>query len=1014
MREKKDLTKSKKIRQFTYLSVSFLFILLFIYGIVNVSSLVLTTGTNHNNQTLSKFNSVIDTFSFNKSTELRLSHGNVSRNFFELLRYDRISVFLNTSSSFIAIDNEPYWDGSTANKTFVAIINMTPGASEAAVFSKGSANTAGFILSLNPISRTIRAKLNNVNYNSSTNAFEQGTETMIAWVFNDTDVIFYSNKTNVNMGFNNWSSDNVNILAIGAQSNNPVALQFNGTIRNAIIFNKTLSKQEIEGLYYNDGLNYPGLANSTIAVNGKAEQRDDGSLLLWDNVNLSLSLNAGATSTDITTVPTLPTGTAIIVYENATNTTYLSYEDTGQVWKSSANSITAWSNVVNLSCDAGGYKARFISTAGGLTRAINGDLYIASYTLQGGANNESCGHIYKSTNNGASWTINYNDTAVYQSYGTKFFPARHNHGVWSDPYTGHLYSSMGDGIGKKRFLRSVNNGTTWNLIFHQYEHGISWQPTMVGFTPNYIFIGEDISPFADSSVDQWSRIARSPRTSNLTQWEIVFNDDEEYSGYIEGPIYGQNNEIYAFWKSAENTTAIPIVATNNEFNDTWVAFQFDKSSFPAGSFAQPSRMVNNTFYISDPVNSDALQLKSINRTTRVLGSWRLQENKGTVVYDSSGRGNNGTLNGTFAWRNANTTKIIYPQDYKLNDTSGNITLWDDNWNFADVRIHYNYYTWSSIFNNLQMYFTHDFDNSTTAYDNSSNNRNGLYNTASNGSNCGVFLPGGCSLYDGSGNNEEIRLVNGSWFNVDEVGKNITVLMWFNASASAGALFGSHETTGRPSWVFGANGDINNTLLQMRFNNGSDSQVVDVGNVEVALDNFYHAAIVIKNNGTALKLRGYMDGWYNELENVTLPPGGYYNESTASVLGGFNTWTSWNGSIDEFMVFDTELETPQIQYLMGNPGLNGSGGGGGDPPPVNQSSTYVCTTGDRSTLNLILIAGALLMLLPLIFVMMKVGGDITSILDEFDIKTLLVIFIVIVTGAVFLITSAQNIGTVCGT
>lgn len=81
------------------------------------------------------------------------------------------------------------------------------------------------------------------------------------------------------------------------------------------------------------------------------------------------------------------------------------------------------------------------------------------------------------------------------------------------------------------------------------------------------------------------------------------------------------------------------------------------------------------------------------------------------------------------------------------------------------------------------------------------------------------------------------------------------------------------------------------------------------------------------------------------------------------------------------------------------------------PPAPNPETYVCTGGDRGALSLILVGGVLLMLLPLLFIFSR--GGVSGIFDM-SLQELLISFIVIVAGSAFIVTSARNIGAVCGT
>jgi len=89
----------------------------------------------------------------------------------------------------------------------------------------------------------------------------------------------------------------------------------------------------------------------------------------------------------------------------------------------------------------------------GIDQDTNGNLYAGVYTL-GDANSDA--RIYKSTNNGASWSSAYYDSS-----------ARHVHCVRVDKSNNYIYAAVGDSMAPWNInyvLRSTNGGSSWSKI----------------------------------------------------------------------------------------------------------------------------------------------------------------------------------------------------------------------------------------------------------------------------------------------------------------------------------------------------------------------------------------------------------------------------------------------------------------------------------------------------------------------------------------------------------------------
>lgn len=957
--------------------------------------------------------------------------------------------------------------------------------------------------------------------NTSQNNISFGTEMQITVTINATEYarIYIDGIQKAQGLITSATGTSTGNLLIG--NSNTLGHMLNGTIRNFLYYSKELNPKEVLSIYGNNGLHSFGANITEVNFDGPIATYPNGTLVRIYQNNLSVSADRGVTWTlvhqfDITQV----NSTSNIIIDEL-NQTWINPWMSGAIYKATDDSLQTWVNPINMSCDnvtspyspQGG--PRLISELG-ISTTSSGITYFGSYVANNSLMTENCAHFYKVDSNNVGSLI-YNETALYSSNPKQI--GRHVHFLQCDPYGSKCYASIGDSDYRKKIVSFDKDGTNFQVIRRDFEKGISWQPTMIGFTRQYIYMGEDISPWGSKVIPTYgtSRVFRIPRVegtaSTFDNASLVWNTEEYYSGFFSMGKFDVNGTLYSSLITVSNATPLVIVGFNGANNKSRNVAYLTPFTFPSSAGISYSSNFNNnnemyTNFIATGFYSNYTRVIPIPAPSNLEVDYKLNHNTGNVVYDTSGNARNATWASTGNWfvTDTNRTKVLNKDiDFSINETTGEISLTNDDYDKSFAMINYAYYTFNSIYENLSLYYSFDVQNGTSIIDLSKFKRVGTY-TSTNGLVCAPndgFGNTGSAKYTGT-SNSVIRNPAGNYLNLTN--NVISMSIWVNMTkAPIGTLFSSDVASTFTYWAIGeasAGSDYLNVIV--RNNTGGLQTFSDFTIKSLDTSGWHHVAITMKHDGVNLYIKGWVDNQYGFTHNLSIP-GNLYN-STANA-GGIGRWASWgafNGTIDEVMMFNTELTNEAVEaiylnqskrfisstqiaqenttvnnntnrviaYLssmqnnvesnislffnyytdlwsktdsqsIASEGTNytfviplistnvsynvtlSSGSQQFFTPFVrgylayylefeDESTAYVCSQGDRAMISLILIVGALLVLAPLLFIFAKGKDDPFAIFEEIDIKTLLVIFVIISVGTAMIVSSAQSLGSVCGT
>ena len=497
-------------------------------------------------------------------------------------------------------------------------------------------------------------------------------------VFNNYTGSFY--QDNVLMGMTSpKANDNLTLDLIGQLGTHGFP---NGSLHSLWIINNSLDTTEIDYVHRNDGDLNPSIYFERTGERYNMYPNPNGNVTGMTNGRVYTSNDNGTTFNFVANI-TNNTGVQGDIWMDSKNTTFTTVKDLFNLYMSMGN-INNWTISLNVTNMSNGFCKYSTARPGSMSEDSLGNIYFGTYSgnLDNSYQNASCDLIYKSNDGGISWTNIYTGNN-YLGGGVGDY--RHVHFTQVDPYTDYIYASLGDSIGDRSFIRSIDYGSSWTVLKTEEQDGISWQPTAIAFTDGYRIIAED-----------WNIVGKPDgsgiyRTSDDENFYKVFETDDDEAGYFVFMKKDANGVIYTGTSEVNNESKVTLYASGDGLN-WYELYQWDKNGYTDGTTTGFGMMsdfgVDGWAYIFDSKNTtvypDNFRIKT--RLFNITLQYKLNENQGTIAYDTSGNSNNGTISGA-TWNNDGVlitlTNLI---DYSL---AGNIfTILNDDLSWNQIITNY--------------------------------------------------------------------------------------------------------------------------------------------------------------------------------------------------------------------------------------------------------------------------------------------------------------------------------------
>jgi hypothetical protein len=579
----------------------------------------------------------------------------------------KIQVYNQTWLEFDGVDDyvETLNDGSLdfdidSNYTFSVWVYLNGGI--ATVYSQGELYKRGveFAAGSGKTGFGIRNLKDNTLY--SVNGIEANKWTHILCTYNGAgkEIKCYINGVLISEESNNFNWDSIR------DSNNSEArlghvlgsdTYLKGSISNLFIFNRILSPLEIKNLYQSKSSYYVYSINKSYATfNASTVYRynDTRYYALFDSY-LKKSDDGGKTWANIKLL-TLNTETIFI---DSKKNIFLTTVETGNISRSNVENDKEWTEISVMQCKNEYGEGWGYGTKWGFTETKDGTLLLGEYG-QIDVSKRSCSFIHRSTDGGLTWEIAYD--------GEKQFPeapGRHIHIVRTDPYTGYIYATQGDGSPRSRLLKSTNDGKTWESLENISDTS---QYLSLVFTSKYRVLGTDKG--------KGNKIIR---TKDDKVFEEVFSLPDYADGYIWDMKRDEKSGFIIAGTQTISAGKSSLIIISPDNGTSWFSV-YEKmqnsiyrgvtgiSEFNSGGYSY--------YYDNDLKASFYFNLLPSKQEEGDL-SLNFNENSGTIAHDSSGNGNDGVISGA-SWKNNGIVKTLKEGiDYTFNGKTGELIPSDE-------------------------------------------------------------------------------------------------------------------------------------------------------------------------------------------------------------------------------------------------------------------------------------------------------------------------------------------------
>ena len=291
--------------------------------------------------------------------------------------------------------------------------------------------------------------------------------------------------------------------------------------------------------------------------------------------------------------------------------------------------------------------------------------------------------------------------------------------------------------------------------------------------------------------------------------------------------------------------------------------------------------------------------------------------------------------------------IIVIQDSEWISTSllTNVTAEGGVSNFTHLNI-----SSAAPYDNLTGYWSFDGDREnellTTHYDFTTNNNDGtgVNQTAVNSSGC-IGTYGKCLHLDGDG--DYILVANEANFDFGQSDPfSISIWLFVIGNQFATQIINKQQVGGgAPGYTFSTRGGTSSPKLN--FLMGGDTGLFQQRTTnDLPMNTWYHAVLVYNGNGSATGVSFFVNGAAEgsfTLNDIT-PIGNALNNDNPRIGRSVGGTGSFNGSIDEVMIFGTNLSAAQVLAIYNNQSARFFETGTQDI--VNQSILNISTGNDR--------------------------------------------------------------------